>query len=57
MSLKSDTKFAEKRIFCLKNHKNFVNFEPRGHPHSTYPQKSPKLDHPFSLVCNHMRLA
>ena len=28
MTLKSDTKFEEKSICCLKNDKNLVNFDP-----------------------------
>ena len=28
MALKSDAKFEEKAIFCLKNDKNLVNFNP-----------------------------
>ena len=29
MTLKSDAKFEEKPICCLKNDKNLVNFNPR----------------------------
>ena len=28
MTLKSDVKFEEKPIFCFKNDKNLVNFDP-----------------------------
>ena len=36
MILKSDAKFEEKPIFCFKNVKNLVNFDPRS-------GKSPKF--------------
>ena len=41
MILKIDVKFEEKPIFCFKNDKNLVNFDPNS-------QKSPKFA--FSLV-------
>ena len=43
---KSSAKFEEKLIFCLKNDKNQVNFDPGA-------KKSKKLNFDWSLLCKY----